>query len=335
MSGPRTTDHLGDCVLQHARQDFVRVLVHQTVGEALAYVQQSRVEGRIVYFYVTDDAGRLVGVVPTRRLLLNPQETKIADIMVRQVIALPARATLLDACEFFMLHRLLALPIVDDEGRIVGVIDVELYTDEISDLADREQSDAIFQLIGDPPGPGEPGLAGWGRFVGGFRGSCGTLPAGWRVRRWPRASRAVLHDAVVLALFIPVVLALGESVAIQTLTLGLQTHHGLRLDRRTLWRALRRESTLGLLLGLAAGGVVAMAALAWHGRGVIALAILRRDPGLGDHGRFARPAGARAASLGPPRPAGRLRADRPGDDRRGDAVLLPWAGEVALDMREK
>jgi magnesium transporter len=85
---------------------------------------------------------------------------------------------------------------------------------------------------------------------------------------------ALLQDVVVLALFIPVVLALGESVAVQTLTLGLQTHHGLHLEWRTVWRALRRESTLGLLLGLAAGGVVGLAALAWHGRGEIALAIL-------------------------------------------------------------
>jgi len=272
MSIANPTDHFADPVLKHARKDFVRVLVHQTVGEALAYVQQSRVEGRIVYFYVTDDAGRLVGVVPTRRLLLNPPETKIADIMVRQVIAIPEQATLTDACEFFMLHRLLALPVVDDERRIVGVIDVELYTDEISDLARRGESDAIFQLIGIRLAQvSRASLVGAFRrrfpwllcnIVGGL--ACAVLAA---------CFETVLHEAIVLAMFIPVVLALGESVAIQTLTLSLQTHHGLRLDWRMLWRILRRESTLGILLGLAAGALVALAALGWHGRGVIPLVI--------------------------------------------------------------
>jgi magnesium transporter len=272
MSIANPTDHLADPVLKHARKDFVRVLVHQTVGEALAYVQQSRVEGRIVYFYVTDEAGRLVGVVPTRRLLLNPPETKIADIMVRQVIAIPERATLMDACEFFMLHRLLAVPVVDDQRRIVGVIDVELYTDEVSDLARREESDAVFQLIGIRLAQvSRASLAG--AFLRRFPWLLCNIAGGLACAVLAACFEGVLQQAIVLAMFIPVVLALGESVAVQTLTLGLQAHHGLRLNWRTLWRVLRRESTLGILLGLAAGGLVALAALAWKGLGVIPLVI--------------------------------------------------------------
>ena len=104
--------------------------------------------GRIVYFYVVDREQRLQGVLPIRRVLLNPPETPVAEVMVRNVVALPATATLVDACEQFILHRFLALPIVDDHRRILGVVDVELYTDEISDLARREESDDVFQLIG-------------------------------------------------------------------------------------------------------------------------------------------------------------------------------------------
>src|SRR6185295_11222181 len=101
----------------------------------LASVRQRPLLGRVVYFYVVDEGGRLQGVVPTRRLLLSPPDTPVADIMVRQVIAIPAEATVLDACEFFIQHRFLAFPVVDAQRRIVGVVDIELYTEKMTDLA--------------------------------------------------------------------------------------------------------------------------------------------------------------------------------------------------------
>ncbi len=266
-------DRLHDKALDHARKDFVRVLVHQTVGEALAYVQESRVEGRIVYFYVLDEAGRLEGVVPTRRLLLNPPETKIVEIMVRQVIALPATATLLDACEFFMLHRLLALPVVDAAGRMLGVIDVELYTDEISDLARREESDDIFQLIGIRLAQVRRASVP-GAFRRRFPWLLCNIAGGLTCAVLAGFFEQVLHEVILLALFIPVVLALAESVSIQTLTLTLQAHHGLRLSWRVVWQGLRRELAVGVLLGAASGGLVAVAVWAWHARPALALTLV-------------------------------------------------------------
>ena len=109
MARVTTADHFAEPVLNHVRTDFVRILVTDSVGEALARVQGSQAGGRIVYFYVVDQEDRLHGVVPTRRLLLNAPETAVAEIMERKVITLPETATLLDACEFFMMHRLLAL----------------------------------------------------------------------------------------------------------------------------------------------------------------------------------------------------------------------------------
>src|SRR4029079_3234900 len=92
--------------------------------------------------------GRLLGVVPTRRLLLSPRELRLSQIMIAPVIAIPRNATVLDACEFFILHKLLAFPVVDDGGRIVGLVDVELYTRELSDVDRRVSHDDLFQLIG-------------------------------------------------------------------------------------------------------------------------------------------------------------------------------------------
>ena len=80
---------------------------------------------RIVYFYVVDDEDRLKGVIPAKSLLLSPPEARVDDIMLRHVIAIPAGATVLDACEFFVLHRFLAFPVVDANRRLLGAIDVD------------------------------------------------------------------------------------------------------------------------------------------------------------------------------------------------------------------
>ena len=149
MNPTRTAEErLSEPVTNFLRRDFVSVLATQTVSEALHHVRQQEVGGRIVYFYVVDPENHLLGVVPTRRLLLNPPQTPIREIMVENVISLAHSATLLDACELFLFHRLLALPIVDEQHRLVGIIDVELYTEELSDLARHAESDDIFQLIG-------------------------------------------------------------------------------------------------------------------------------------------------------------------------------------------
>jgi len=108
---------LDDPVARHMRTDFARLGIDQTAGEALAAVRENPPESRIIYFYVVDEENRLEGVVPTRRLLMAPLDQPLGEIMVREVIAIPGTATVLDACEFFILHRLLAFPVVDEEGR--------------------------------------------------------------------------------------------------------------------------------------------------------------------------------------------------------------------------
>jgi len=273
MARLASADHFDELVLDHIRKDFVRVLVTDTVGEALARVQCSQVEGRIVYFYVVDEAGHLQGVVPTRRLLLNAPETAVADIMEKKVITLPATATLLDACEFFMMHRLLALPVVDDDHRILGVVDVELYTDEISDLAARQESEDIFQLVGVRLAQVRQAsipAAYRGRFPWLLCNIGGGLACAFLAGLYEE----MLANVVVLAMFIPIVLALAESVSIQSLTLTLQIHEaGQFQGRRALW-AVRREAMIGLLLGLSCGGLVGLVAWIWQGRGLVGLCIL-------------------------------------------------------------
>jgi NhaA family Na+:H+ antiporter len=131
---PLSTARLGAPVTERMHQDFTRLRAGQTVGEALDWLRDNPPPGRVIYFYVVDAEGRLQGVVPTRRLVLSRPQTPLTDIMVARTVVVPATATVLDACEFFIQHRLLAFPVVDEQGRVLGVVDIDLYTEELSRL---------------------------------------------------------------------------------------------------------------------------------------------------------------------------------------------------------
>src|SRR6266700_5281332 len=118
-------------VVDHARKDFPLLDVTMTVGEALERIRREGVGERVIYFYAIDEEKRLVGVVPTRRLLTAPLETALREVMVRRVVAVPAKATVLDACEFFVLYKFLACPVVDEQRRVKGIVDANLFAEEV------------------------------------------------------------------------------------------------------------------------------------------------------------------------------------------------------------
>lgn len=269
-----TEEELNQPITQHLHTDFTTLWPEWTVAEALDHMRQYPPPGRIIYFYVVDAHMRLVGVVPTRRLLLSPAEKTIAEIMIKQVIAIPADATVLEACEFFTLHRLLAFPVVD-AGMLVGTVDVDLYTEELAETGEEPTSgNDLFQLIGvrlTRSQQARPLTAFRGRFpwllcnVAG--GTLAAILAGLYQTElnWNHA---------VLALFIPVVLALAESVAIQSVTLTLEGLHGTTPSRRDLFNRIGHELLTGLLLGAGTGAIIASLATVWQGIALLFLIIL-------------------------------------------------------------
>jgi magnesium transporter len=269
---PVVETNLTDQVVRHMRTELARLRVDHTVGEALAALRQSPPPVRIVYFYVVDEECRLKGVIPARALLLSAPETRIADIMLRSVIAIPAEATVLDACEFFVLHRFLAFPVIDAERRLVGAIDVELYTDELRDLG-TGLSDDLFQLIGvhlTRARQFSPLIAFRSRFPWLVCNITGGVVAAFLCGLF----QAELERVVTLALFIPVVLALAESVSIQSISLTLQFLHGSPPSWLLIFQRLHREFQVGLLLGGASGLVVGLVALFWLDQLPLALCVL-------------------------------------------------------------
>ena len=260
MSAPVVEDNLNDLVSLHMRAEVARLHVGHTVGETLAELRRRPPPARIVYFYVVDDDNRLKGVMPSRSLLLSPPEARIAEIMLPSVVAVPADATVLEACEFFVLHRFLAFPVVDPDGRLVGTIDVELYTDELRELGGGI-SDDLFQLVGVHLARArQPGV--WAAFRTRFPWLICNIAGGIVAAMLSGVFREQLERVVALALFIPVVLALAESVSIQSVSLALQLLHGRPPSWEAIVLKLRRELLIGLMLGAAGGVAVGAAALA-------------------------------------------------------------------------
>lgn len=272
-SSQKNCANYSDPITQHIRTDFARLSNTSDVESALKSIREKPPEGRILYFYVLNENEQLVGVVPTRRLLLNSLETPITKIMVDKVVTVPSSATVLEACEFFLLHRLLAFPVVDESKRMLGTVDIELYTHELADLEKREASDDLFQLIGVHLTETQQ-ASSWTAFRRRFPWLTANIAGGILAAVLTKFYEVELQQAVALALFIPVVLALSESVAIQSVSLTLQSLHGRQPTWRTLLGRLRTEFQTGVLLGAACALVVSLVATIWLRQSTIVISLL-------------------------------------------------------------
>ncbi len=259
-------------LLELVERDVPRLGENLTVAEALADIRSRRLGERIVYFYVVDAGGRLVGVVPTRRLLTADLEERVGDLMVRAVTTLSAEATVFEACEVFATTRFLALPVVDAERRLVGTVDVSVFTDKVFDLAERREIEDLFETIGFRVS--QVRRAGsWRAFQLRFPWLLATMAGGTTCALIASAFQATLAEAVVLALFLTLVLGLAESVCVQALAVTVQSLHHDPLSWRWFGRSLRHELATASLLALSCGVMVGGVVAGWRGSAVEALTV--------------------------------------------------------------
>lgn len=266
-------NHLNQAVMAVARRDVATLRQGLTVAEALAAIRQRGVGEKIIYFYVVDEDGRLTGVVPTRRLLTAPLEHKLADIMIRRVVAIPQTATLLEACEAFVLHKFLAFPVVDEERRIVGVVDVGFFTDEVFGLSEEgERPDDVFETMGFHVAQVRE-ASPWRAFRFRFPWLLATIGSGTICAVLASAFEVTLARTIILAFFLTLVLGLGESVSIQSMTVTIQALRAVQPTFAWYSRALRREAGTAVLLGAGCGAVVAVIIWLWRGAALAAFSI--------------------------------------------------------------
>jgi magnesium transporter len=258
-------------VVDHARKDFPLLDGSKTVGEALERIRQEGVGERVIYFYAVDEQKRLVGVVPTRRLLTASLETPLRDIMVPRVVAVPATATVLDACEFFVLYKFLAFPVVDKQRRVVGIIDASLFAEEI--LGAGESEDQYRSLAGVGPEFFEAlgfrieqirGASPWRVFRYRFPWLLVTVTGGTVSAILAGLFQATLARSLVLAFFLTMVLGLNESVSMQSMSVTIHALRSTTVTWRWLATAFRREVATALLLGIACGLVVSVIVWLWR-----------------------------------------------------------------------
>jgi magnesium transporter len=265
-------EHFEQSVLQVARKDAATLRLDLTVQEALDAIRQRGIGEKIVYFYVVDSDDRLVGVLPTRRLLIAPLHQRVSEVMVSRAVAIPQSATVLEACEAFVLHKFLAFPVVDEQRRIVGMVDVGLLTEEAFDFAERESSEELFERIGfhiSQVREASPLRA----FRFRIPWLLATIGSGTICALLASAYELTLAKSLVLTFFLTLVLGLGESVSIQSMTLTIQALRATQPTFAWYFRAFRREAQTALLLGLACGCLVALIVWLWRGAPVAGIAI--------------------------------------------------------------
>ena len=265
-------EHLNEPVLRFARKDFATLSHNFTVEQALAFIRQRGIGEKIVYFYVVDDAEKLVGVVPTRRLLMAQLVQPLSELMIRNVIAIPQTATVMEACEVFVLHKFFAFPVVDENRRVVGLVDVSLFTEEVFDIAEREQMTEVFETLGFHVAQVRD-ASPWRAFQIRFPWLLTTIVSGTFCAFLAGAYHLTLDKSLVIAFFLTLILGLGESVSIQSMTVTIQSLRTSRLSWNWFGRSLLREFSTALLLGISCGLVVSLVVLAWQHAPLPALVI--------------------------------------------------------------
>jgi magnesium transporter len=147
LGPPLSAANLHDPIRPLVRPVPVTLTADQSIADALRVVRTSISAANIHYFYVVDQNRRLIGIVPARHLLAADPAQRVDEVMIHDVVAIPSWATVLVASEYFASRKLLAFPVIHDNGELVGVVDVSLFTSEVIDLARRTYDD-IFQLMG-------------------------------------------------------------------------------------------------------------------------------------------------------------------------------------------
>jgi magnesium transporter len=232
-----------------------------TAGDAVAALQRSAGVETVFYVYVIDAAGRLVGVTSLRRLLLVPPSTPLGEMMEREVVWVDVDTAQEEVARLVAAYKLLAIPVVDHDHRLVGSVTVDDVIDVIADETTKE-----FQRLGGLEALDDPYLrtpfwtlvkkrARWLVFL--FLGEMLTATAmGYFEQEIARA--------VVLALFVPLVISSGGNSGSQAASLMIRALAVGEVTVRDWWRVMRREARSGFVLGTLLGSVGLLRVTAWQ-----------------------------------------------------------------------
>jgi magnesium transporter len=225
------------------------------VRDAMAKVQEARDVEMIFYLYVVDDEGHLVGVTSLRQLLLSPPDRSLGDIAQRDIIRVLTDTDQEHVAQIAARYDLLAIPVVDDREKLVGIVTV----DDIVDIVKEEATEDFFKMVG--TSEDELLYQQQALRVAGIRlpwlliNLVGLVVTGLLLERF----QVTFKEALFLLTFVPVIMGMGGNSGSQTSTI---TVRGLATGRiggssggigQFLWNQAKVGALLGLVTGLLAG----------------------------------------------------------------------------------
>ncbi len=241
--------------------EFVAVQEEMTVAQVLEVLRERADAESIFYVYVVDEQGVLKGVLNLRKLLTSPPDALVRDIMTHGVIFVFPEQDQEEVAHLFARYDFLAVPVVDHDYRLIGVITV----DDVMDVLQEELTEDYFRMVGSdaaelerksPPQIARMRLP-WLLATMGIE-----LLAALVIHRF----NETLSKAIVLASFMPIISAISGNVGLQAAAIvirGLATGH---ITLREWQRPLLRELVTDFLMGCACGAILGVIGWLWEGK---------------------------------------------------------------------
>ncbi|MFQ5805400.1 MAG: magnesium transporter [Phycisphaerae bacterium] len=241
---------------------YARLRPDMTVDAAISYLRRQTHEEleNIAYPYVLDGQQHLLGVVSLPELVSAPGDKKVCDVMDPDVIAVGEETDQEAVSNVFAEHDLVVIPVVDQAGRMKGIVTV----DDIVDVV-REEATEDMQKIGGTEALDAPYLqvdllemlkkrAGW---------LAALVLLGFLSVLAMRTYKEIIDQVVILALFVPLIISSGGNSGSQAATLVVRAMALDEVRLRDWWRVVRRELAVGLTLGTILGIIGLIATLLW------------------------------------------------------------------------
>jgi magnesium transporter len=227
---------------------YVALAPDLRVDQAIQALRQLAEAAETIYYvYVTDEQGCLLGVVSMRELVLSPPTRRVSDVMETDLVSVEATADQEEAARLLVEEDLLAIPVVDQQNRLLGIITV----DDVADILEREATEDIERLGGsqplDVPYMRASPLLLWRKRVGWllllFVGSAYTVTV-------TNYYEALIDEVTALALFIPLLIGTGGNAGSQVVTTLVRAIALEGISLRDVPRILPKEVATALMLGL-------------------------------------------------------------------------------------
>ena len=240
---------------------FVALHEDTTAEAAIERIRRGEPEHEeILYLYVVDEKTRLRGTVPIRRLVAARPDRTCAELMVSDPLSVRTDADQEEVAQLVGRYNLLAIPVVDDDDRLLGVITV----DDVIEVIHEEATEDIYHLAGlsDEDRVFSPARHAVRKRLPWMMLNLGaTFTAAWVIGLFERT----LEQVVALAFFMPVVAGMGGNGGIQSLTVITRAIALGELEFSSGMRAVRKEMTVALVIGAITGVASGFLAYLWQG----------------------------------------------------------------------